>query len=74
MLKKLSIIEKIYLCIKGKSDAQNALKVLNCTLEKIEEYDLRDNLGSRSLVVINKNKSTNDKYPRKYAEIKRKPL
>lgn len=62
---------------KGKeeaSDAQNALKVLNCSVEKIEEYDLRDNLGSRSLVVINKNKSTNDKYPRKYAEIKRKPL
>ena len=62
---------------KGKEeslDASNALKLLSCKVEKIEEYSLRDDLGNRSLVVINKNKSTNNKYPRKYAEIKRKPL
>ncbi len=62
---------------KGKEEAEgamSALKTLSCKVSNIVEYCLRCDMGSRSLVIINKNKSTNSKYPRKYAEIKRKPL
>jgi len=62
---------------KGKEEAEgaeSALKTLSCKVSNIVEYCLRCDMGSRSLVIINKNKSTNGKYPRKYAEIKRKPL
>lgn len=62
---------------KGKEEvlmATNAMKILGCKLDKIIEYELKDNMGKRSLVVINKTKETSEKYPRKYQEIKRKPL
>lgn len=54
--------------------ASNALKELNCTGKEIIEYKLSNDLGNRTILVINKDKKTDKKYPRKYSEIKRKPL
>lgn len=52
--------------------AKNALKVLNSTVEKVYTIDLDDAL--RSIILIKKNKKTNNKYPRNYGQIKKKPL
>ena len=54
--------------------ADNALKLLNCSMEEIKEYELNDSYGKRALLKIKKNKETNKKYPRRYSEIKKKPL
>ncbi len=56
------------------SQAQNAMKVLNCQVEKINEYELLNDLGFRSLIDIKKISKTNVKYPRRFSEIKKKPL
>lgn len=62
---------------KGKqeiNEARNALNILGCNCEEIIEYDLPNNSGKRTLLKIKKIKETNNKYPRRYAEIKKKPL
>lgn len=62
---------------KGEIDAlnsKNALKVLSCEVEDIFSYELENELGKRTLIKILKKKETSEKYPRKYAEIKKKPL
>ena len=53
--------------------ARNALKVLNCKLVDVYEYDLEE-YGRHSLIKILKEKATNKIYPRPYAQIKKKPL
>ena len=55
-------------------EAKNSLNLLSLNVESINKFELDDNFGIRNLVVINKNKKTNNKYPRRYAEILRKPL
>lgn len=54
--------------------AKNALKVLDLKVEKVESFELKKDCGFRSLIKIKKMKSTNSKYPRRFAEIKRKQL
>lgn len=61
--------------------ASNAIKTLSCKLNRIEEYKLSINkdgedleIGTHSLIMIEKNQKTNIKYPRRYAEIKKNPL
>lgn len=56
------------------SSSRNAIKLLDSSLVKVYEYDLMENYGHHSIIVINKNKKTNIKYPRNYSMIKKKPL
>jgi len=55
--------------------AQNALKILNCKIEKIIDYKLplEDNF-ERNLVIIKKLKSTPKEFPRKVGLAKSAPL
>ena len=55
-------------------EAKNSLNLLSLNVESINKFELDDNFGIRNLVVIKKDKKTNNKYPRRYAEILRKPL
>lgn len=55
-------------------ESKNALKELKCTVEKIHDYDLPDDLGKRFLIVFKKDSKTNIKYPRRYSIIKHNPL
>lgn len=54
--------------------AKNAVKQLSLTIDSVNNYDLDDGYGKRYLIVLNKDNKTNEKYPRRYAEILRKPL
>ena len=55
-------------------DSEHALKELNAKVEKIEEFLLPVEQSNRTLLLIKKEKTTNKKYPRKNADIKKKPL
>lgn len=55
-------------------NATNTLKVLNSTVEKILEFNLPFNSNKRSILVIKKNLSTPDIYPRSYDKILKKSL
>ena len=55
-------------------NSEHALKELNAKVEKVEEFLLPIEQSNRTLVLIKKEKTTNKKYPRKNAEIKKKPL
>jgi len=54
--------------------AKKALETLYSSVENIKEYELNDSYGKRTLIKIKKNKETNRKYPRRFSEIKKKPL
>lgn len=56
------------------TEAKKALSILNCNINKIYDYELPGDYGKRILIDIIKNKCTDKKYPRRYAEIKKKPL
>lgn len=53
---------------------ENALKILNCILEKKCEFILPIEKSVRTLLLFRKKENTNKKYPRKYSEIKKRPL
>ena len=62
---------------KGKEEiekADNALKILNLKVDELYNYSLPKDMGKRMLIVITKTKEISNKYPRRYAEIKHKPL
>ncbi len=52
----------------------NALKKLNCTLEKTEQFLLPIENSNRSILLIKKQNETNLKYPRRFNLIKTNPL
>ncbi len=54
--------------------AQRCLTTLDVVLKSIYEYELPADMGSRALLEFTKSKATNIKYPRKYADIKKKTL
>lgn len=54
--------------------AKNALEKLNSQIIYIHKYNLINDLGKRYLLEIQKEGKTNIKFPRRYAEIKKKPL
>lgn len=60
--------------IENEPNFESAKIVLNCTLEKRCEFKLPEENSIRTLLLFKKNKETNKKFPRKYSEIKRKPL
>lgn len=55
-------------------ESANALKILGCKCEDVVEYELPNNCGKRTLLKIKKISETNKRYPRRYAEINKKPL
>ena len=67
-----------FIPLKGNMDeelkeAENALKCLNCELEKQENFKLPIEGSTRNILKIRKIKD-NKKYPRKYSEIKKNRL
>ncbi len=56
------------------NESANAFKKLNCSLTKIVEDELPESKEKRYMIYIKKDKSTNKKYPRPYAEMKKLPL
>lgn len=54
--------------------SQNALKKLNCHLQKVYEDTLPECQEKRAIIIIVKDKTTPHKYPRQYSEIKKLPL
>lgn len=71
-------INKYFIAMKGNLDNEpiytNALNKLNCVLEEKEEFTLPIENSNRSLVKIKKNSKTSKEFPRKYNDIKKKPL
>ena len=54
--------------------SNNAIKVLDVKVKQVLEYELLNNFGKHSIIIFEKVKKTNLKYPRKYNLIKNKPL
>lgn len=70
----------MFYCLKGSNyqeeleNAENAIKELNVEIKNIYHFELPMNLGKRVIIVFEKKKKTNTKYPRTYANIVKKPL
>ena len=54
--------------------SNNAIRLLNLNIEKVEEFLLPIENSKRSIVVIEKVGKTPNNYPRKFSDIKKKPL
>lgn len=54
--------------------SENALKLLSCKIQDIENYELPKEYGSRTVIIVKKVKNTNKIYPRKNNLPKNKPL
>lgn len=72
-------INGFYILMKSNVDEElknidNCLKKLDLTLLKKEEFELPKENSKRTLLMFQKNKSTNDNYPREYLKIKKKNL
>ena len=70
---------KYFIAFKGNAEqeineSENALKVLNSIIENKIEFKLPKEESTRTLLKIKKQKVTNEKYPRKFSEIKKKAL
>lgn len=55
-------------------ESKNALNLLGGKIERIVEFKLPIENSNRTLVLIKKNRKTSKKYPRKFSEIKKRPL
>lgn len=60
--------------IENEPDYSNAIKKLDCSLGNIVKFKLPIEESNRSLIKIIKEKSTSKLFPRKYSEIKKRPL
>lgn len=71
-------VGKYFIAMKGnienEPDYNNAIKKLDCSLGNIIKFKLPIEESNRSLIKIIKEKSTSKLFPRKYNEIKKKPL
>ena len=71
-------IGKSFIAMKGNIENEpeysNAIKKLDCSLGNIVKFKLPIEESNRSLIKIIKEKSTSKLFPRKYSEIKKKPL
>jgi len=69
----------LFYCLKGSNyqeelvNAETAIKELNVEIKNIYHFELPFNQGKRVIVVFEKKKKTNPKYPRPYANIIKKP-
>ena len=55
-------------------EARIAIKTLGGEVERVDTFELPNNLGQRTILVIKKVKETPKKYPRPFTQIKNKPL
>jgi 16S rRNA (guanine527-N7)-methyltransferase len=68
------------ICMKGSNieeevkGCKNALQQLNCSIEKIEEFNLPNSEYGRNIVIVKKNGPTSKKYPRKAGTPSKEPL
>ena len=71
-------VGKYFIAMKGniqnEPNFKNAIETLNCNLDNTIEFKLPIENSNRSLIKIRKEKSTNKLFPRKYSDIKKKPL
>ena len=72
-------INKYFIAMKGNineelEESKKAIKLLNTKLEEVIEFKLPIEESTRNLVKIAKISKTNNKYPRKYSDIKKKKL
>lgn len=71
-------VGKHFIAMKGNLENEpnydNAIKQLNCSLGNIVKFKLPIEESNRSLIKIVKEKSISKLFPRKYNEIKKKPL
>lgn len=73
-------IQGTMIALKGKNvnlelkEAENALKILNVKLLENYEFKLPSEEENRSILLLRKEAQTNNKYPRNYGTIKKKPL
>ena len=71
----LTKINGYFIAMKGKNEeATNALKELNSEIIETKSFLLPIEQSNRTIIKIKKLKETNKKFPRKYSEIKKKPL
>ena len=56
------------------NQAKNAINVLGGTIEKIEEFNLPESDIGRTIIIINKQKNTPAKYPRKAGTPSKEPI
>ena len=73
-------INGYFVAMKGQSgqeelaEAVNAISILGGKIENVIDFELPDDAGKRSIVIIKKVKDTPKKYPRQFAKIKERPL
>lgn len=72
-------VGKVFIAMKANLEEEltistHALQVLNSKIENVYNFLLPIEESKRALVVVTKKESTNKKYPRKYLEIKKRPL
>ena len=71
----LTKINGYFIAMKGKNEeATNALKELNSEILETNSFLLPVEQSNRTIIKIKKIKETNKKFPRKYSEIKKRPL
>ena len=61
-------------CREEVQEAEKAMKLLGAELQSIYEYQIPGTDICHSAVIIKKTKPTHPQYPRKWAQIKKKPL
>ena len=75
---KLVSVGKYFIAMRGNIDNEpdysNAIKQLDCSLGNIIKFKLPIEESNRSLIKIIKEKKTSKLFPRKYCDIKKKPL
>lgn len=72
-------VDKYFISYKGNiseeiEESKEALQKLNGKIEKIAEFKLPIEESNRAIIKIKKEKSTPKIFPRKYSEIKKRPL
>lgn len=70
---------KYFIAMKGNLEKEqktfdNAMKLLKTSIKDIEEFTLPIEMSKRTLIKFEKLEITNKKYPRKFSDIKNKPL
>lgn len=56
------------------NEAKNAISILGGKIENIISFNLPNDYGKRSIIIIKKIKNTPSKYPRGFSKIKERPL
>lgn len=70
-------MNKYFIAMKGNeclNDSENALDIMGGKIINCDEFYLPFEASKRTIIKIQKIKETSNKYPRRYSEIKKKPL